>query len=186
MTVTHEEAFALMMDALDGVLKSTDAHRLDDHLIGCSDCSAEWQALQLVDGLLASAPAIPAPAGFSQRVQVRIEIPSWRRTLGMLYALSLGSLLALLLIAVPAAAVLLGIWTLYNEPASFSSLLVWLSQLARVSGSLLDAVWTTVRLFVADLVASPVTFAWTLMAALVVAVWARVLRRPELVQVSNG
>ncbi len=186
MTLTHEEAFALMMDSLDGILKPTDTHRLDEHLMGCSDCLAEWEALQLVDGLLAGAPVIPAPAGFSLRVQAKIEAPSWRRTLGMLYALSLGSLLALLLIAVPAAAVLLGIWTLYNEPASFSSLLVWLRQLARVSGSLLDAVWTTVRLFVADLAASPVSFAWTLTAALVVALWARVLRRPELVQASNG
>jgi predicted anti-sigma-YlaC factor YlaD len=186
MSMTHEDAFALMMDALDGVLKPADSERLDEHLAVCSDCDAEWKALQLVDGLLASAPPIPAPIGFSQRVQARIEVPSWRRTLAMLYALSLGSLLALLLIAVPAAAVMLGIWTLYNEPASFSSLLVWLGQLARVSGSLLDAAWTTVRLFVADLAASPVTFAWTLMAALVVAVWARVLRRPEPVHVGNG
>ena len=186
MTLTHDEAFALMMDALDGVLRPTDGKRLDDHLMACSDCFSEWKALQLVDGLFASAPAIAAPAGFSQRVQARIEVPSWRRTVGMLYALSLGSVLALLLIAVPAAAVLLGLWTLYNDPATFSSLLVWLGQLAGVSGSLLGAAWTTVRLFAADLAASPVTLAWTMTAALVVAVWARVLRRPEMVRVSNG
>ena len=186
MTMTHEEAFALMMDALDGVLKPADSELLDDHLMGCSDCYAEWKALQLVEGLLASAPTVPAPVGFSQRVEARIDVPSWRRTLAMLYALSLGSLMALLLIAVPAAAVLLGIWTIYNEPATFSSLLVWLGQLAGVSGSLLDAAWTTVRLFVVDLAASPLTFAWTLMAALVVGVWARVLRLPELVHGNHG
>ena len=30
--MTHEEAYLLMMDALDGVLKPADAERLDEHL----------------------------------------------------------------------------------------------------------------------------------------------------------
>lgn len=183
--MTHDEAFGLMMDALDGALAPSDAEQLDEHLLLCTGCYAEWKALQLVDGLLASAPAIRAPAGFSQRVQARIEAPSWQRTVGALFALSLGSLVALLLIAVPAAVVLFGIWTIYNEPASFTSLLVWLNQLVGVSGSLLGALWTTVRLFFAEL-ANPVTLLWTLLAALVVTLWAHVLHRPALAHVSNG
>ena len=61
------------MDALDGVLAPSDAEQLDEHLLLCTDCYVEWKALQLVDGLLASEPAIRAPAGFSQRVQARVD-----------------------------------------------------------------------------------------------------------------
>jgi anti-sigma factor RsiW len=184
--MTHEEAYLLMMNALDGVVKPADAERLDEHLTLCADCLNEWRALQLVDGLLASAPMVAAPAGLSQRVQARIDAPSWQRTLGALFALSLGSLGALLLIAVPAGIVLLGMWTVYNEPASFAGVLVWLNQLVRVSGSLLGSLWTTIRLFITELAASPVTFAWMLLAALVAGIWAHMLRRPAFVHVSNG
>lgn len=182
----HEEALALMMDKLDGVLSPAGARHLEEHVASCPECLAEWKALQSVDELLATSPAIPAPAGFALRVQAVIETPSWRRTLATLYALGAGSLAALLLIAVPAAAVLLGIWSIYNEPAAFSSMLVWLGQLARVSGSLLEAIWTTVRLLVEGLATSPVTLAWASLAAIVVGVWARALRRPELIHVNGG
>lgn len=186
MTMTHGQALEMMMAELDGLLSPTEAVYLEQHVEFCPECREEWNALQLVDGLLASAPAIAAPAGFAQRVQARIEVPSWTRTLGALYALGLGSILALLVIAVPAAAVLLGIWYVYNEPAGFASVMVWLSQLVRVSGALLEAVWTTVRLFVADLATKPVTLGWALMAAVVTAAWARALRKPDFVHVNGG
>ena len=130
--MTHEEAFALMMDALDGVLSPAGKEALDQHLALCQDCSAEWRSLQWVDEVLASAQAVPAPAGFGLRVQASLEAPSWRRTLGALFALSLGSVLALLLISVPSAVALWGVWTVYNDPASFAGLLVWLNQLLAV------------------------------------------------------
>jgi hypothetical protein len=113
-------------------------------------------------------------------------MPSWQRTFGALFALSLGSLVALLLIGVPAAMVLLGIWTVYNEPASFTQLLVWLHQVLGVSGSIVGALWVTVRLFLVEFAASPVTLIWTSMAALVIVLWAHMLRRSATVQVRNG
>lgn len=179
--MTHEEAFALMMDALDGVLSPAGKKALDGHLALCQDCYAEWHSLQLVDKMLASAQAIPAPVGFGQRVQAKLEVPSWRRTLGALFALSLGSVFALLLISAPSAVALWGIWMVYNDPASFASLLIWLNQLLGVSGTLLGAGWTTVSLLIGELVSSPVTLIWTLAAALTVALWAHIARRPALV-----
>ena len=184
--MTHDEAYVLMMDALDGMLMPADSARLDEHLVLCTECLSEWQALKMVDGLFASAPLISAPAGFSQRVQARVGVPSWSRALSALFALSAGSLIALLVIAVPAGAVLLGIWTIYNEPASFSKILVWLNQMLGVSGSLLSALWTALRLFFVEFAANPVTLTWTFVAALVLALWTHLLRRPTLAPVNNG
>lgn len=184
--MTHDEAYVLMMDALDGTLLPADSERLDEHLLLCTDCYSEWQALKLVDGLFASAPLITAPDGFGQRVQARMDVPSWSRAMSTLFALSVGSVIALLVIAVPAAAVLLGIWTIFNEPTSFTKFMVWLNQLVGVSGSLLSALWTAVRLFCAELASNPLALIWTLGAAVVVALWAHLLRPQEVVSVSNG
>jgi predicted anti-sigma-YlaC factor YlaD len=184
--MTHDEAYVLMMDALDGTLIPADSERLDEHLLLCRECYSEWQALQMVDGLLANAPLLAAPEGFSQRLQARMAHPSWSRAFSTLFALSVGSVVALILIAVPAAAVLLGIWTVFNEPASFSRIMVWLNQLVGVSGSLFSALWTALRLFFAEFASNPLTLLWTLGTALVLALWARLLRPPELAKVRNG
>ncbi len=184
--MTHDEAYGLMMDALDGTLLPADSERLDEHLLLCTACYSEWQALKLVDGLFASAPLLAAPDGFSQRVQARMDVPSWSRAVSTLFALSVGSVIALLVIAVPAAAVLLGIWTVFNEPASFTKLMVWLNQLLGVSGSLLSALWTAARLLCSEMASNPLTLLWTLGAAGAVALWAHLLRPQELVKVSNG
>lgn len=184
--MTHKEVFALMMDELDGVLTAAGRERLEQHLALCADCYAEWEALRLVDNLFASAPTIPAPTGFSQRVQARLEAPSVKRTLGALFALSLGSVAALLVVAVPAAVALLSIWTVYNQPGRFTELLIWLNQLVGVSSSLMGALWTTLRLFFVEVAGDPAILAWTLAAGAAVGLWAHFVRRPAPVRVSNG
>jgi len=184
--MTHEETFLLMMDALDGLLTPPDKDRLDAHLALCTRCYAEWQALQLVDNLLFSAPPVVAPAGFSQRVLAGLEAPSWKRMLGALFALGLGSVAALMVVAAPAALALLGVWTAYNQPAYFSELLIWLNRLAGVSGSLLDMLGTTLRLFFVQVAGNPVVLGWALAAGLAVGLWAHLMRPPSLTHVRNG
>ncbi len=182
----HEEAFSLMMDALDGVLAPVGALELEQHLALCPQCYAEWDGLQQVDRLLLAAAMAPAPAGLSQRVLAKLDLPSSRRVFGMLFALSASSLLALLLVAVPAGVALLGLWTVYNEPARFTELLIWLNQLLGVSGSLLGAAWITLRLFFAEIAGNPVALVWTLAAGVAVGVWAHLLRQPAPVRARNG
>ncbi len=184
--MTHKEAFSLMMDALDGILTSSGQEWLEHHLSVCTECRIEWDALQEVDRLFASAPPVPAPAGFARRVQTRIESPSWERSLGALFALSLGSLAALLLVAAPASVTLLGLWTAFSQPAQFTDLLVWLGQLGRVSGSLLDVLWTALRLFSFEAAGSPIVLGWAIVAGAAVVLWSHVIRRPALVRVKNG
>jgi hypothetical protein len=184
--MTHQEAFSLMMEALDGILTPSGEEWLEQHLALCAECQIEWDALRFVDRLFASAAPIPAPAGFVRRVQARIEHPSWERSLGVLFALSLGSLAALLLVAAPASVTLLGLWTAFSQPAQFADLLLWLGQLGRVSGSLLDALWTALRLFSFEAAGSPIVLGWALAAGAAVVLWAHVIRRPALVQVKNS
>ena len=167
-------------------LRPAGGEQLDEHLLLCADCFSEWQSLQMVDGLFSKSPLVLAPAGFSERVETRVGVPSWSRALSALFALSAGSLIALLAIAGPAAAVLLGIWTIYNDPVGFSKILVWLNQLAGVSGSLLGSLWTALRLFFVEFAASPVTLIWSAGAALVLALWTHLLRRPSPAPVRNG
>ena len=177
--MTHEEAFLLMMDTLDKVASRCEEDQLYEHLLQCTDCAAEWEALQLVDGLLLSAPMAPAPVGFGTRVMERLERPSWARTLGTLFALSVASVLALLVVAVPALLVLLVFSTAYTDPAQFTGLVMWMKDLASVAGTLLEGLLTTLRLFFGQVAGTPVALGWAFAAALAVALWAYLIHRLE-------
>lgn len=175
--MTHDEAFGLMMDALDGVLSPAGQEALDEHLSVCSDCYAEWQSLRLVDELLLGAPMVEAPAGFSLRVQSRLETAPLGRTLGALFALGAGSLIALGIVAVPAMLLTAGMWTAYEDPSGFAAIFVWLNGLLGVSGTVLSGLWTTARLFVTQVSSNPIALLWAAAAALAITLWARLYRQ---------
>jgi hypothetical protein len=90
-----------MMDALDGRLAPSDRQRLTAHMEACSQCRADWEALNALEGMLTSpAMAFPAP-GFVDRVEARLaHLEAQRRTLvgGLIL---LGAAAALCLVAVP-------------------------------------------------------------------------------------
>jgi hypothetical protein len=186
--MTHEEAFLLMMDTLDRVASPVDQDQLQRHLLECADCAAEWEALQTVEGLLLSAPVVPAPNGFSLRVMERLEGHSWARTLGALFALGVGSVVALLIVGVPALLALLTFSTAYTDPAEFTSWIMWLKDLASVGGTLLEGAATTMRLFFAEIASTPAALGWALAAAFAVGLWAYLVRRlePSHVQARNN
>lgn len=88
-----------MMEALDGTLAARDHQRLMTHLDLCSDCRADWRALNAIDQMLASQPLVLPEPGFVRRVEVRVErFETQRRTLmgGMIL---LGSAAALCVLA---------------------------------------------------------------------------------------
>lgn len=184
--MTHEEVFSLMMDALDDALAPAGADRLEEHLAVCADCRAEWSVLQLVDDVLAGAPTIPAPAGFAERVSARLVAASWPRTLGALFTLSLGSLAALLIVAVPAAVLLIATWAALSQPAGFAQLAIGLQQLARMGAAVLGASRTTLRILLVETTGSPLFLSWAVALGLVLAAWAHVLGGPPPVRVRGG
>ena len=177
--MTHEEAFLLMMDTLDQVAGRADQDRLHQHLFRCAECAAEWEALQAIEGLLMRAPVISAPDTLSTRVMQQLEGTSWTRTLGALFALGLGSVLALLVVAIPALIVFLVCATAYTDPAQFAGWVAWFKGVASVGGTLLTGVGTALRLFVIEVAGSPVALAWLLAAVLAVGGWAHLVRHLE-------
>jgi hypothetical protein len=184
--MTHEEAFLLMMGTLDQVAGRADQDRLHQHLSRCAECAAEWEALQAVEGLFLHAPVVAAPETLSTRVMQQLEGPSWTRTLGALFALGLGSVLALLVVAIPALIVLLVCATAYTEPAQFAGWVAWFKGLAAVGGTLATGLGTALRLFVSEAAGSPVALAWLLAAVLAVGLWAHLMRHLEPSRVMMG
>lgn len=95
----HENAYMLMMDALDGELVDDRKENLEAHLRACPACNQEWQALQAVDMLFRQTPAVAPPADFAERTMARLSNSRMRIwTLGALYGvLLLGGALPMLL-----------------------------------------------------------------------------------------
>lgn len=184
--MNHEKAYELMMDALDGVITFEAKAQLDAHLLTCSDCYADWKAMQFVEDLFADCPVVEAPAGFTQRFQLRLAHSPQRKKLGTLFILSIGSLILLGTVAIPALLALLGIAAVYSDPANFAEWLVWLNQILGVSGSLFEVLWTTIRLFFSEIGSNPIVISWTLAAAMAVGLWAHLTRQPAPVPVENG
>jgi hypothetical protein len=91
-----------MMDALDGALNAADRRRLMAHLDSCARCSADWDALNVVESAFASPKMLQPAPGFPARVEARIaQYESQRRTLvgGLIL---LGGAVVLCLLTLPA------------------------------------------------------------------------------------
>lgn len=100
-----EQVELWMMDALDDVLAPAERQRMLSHLETCPRCSAQWQALNVLENILVKPPlAQPAP-GFAGRVDARLDrFEAQRRTL-------IGGLI---LIAAAASLCLLAVPSLLN------------------------------------------------------------------------
>ena len=96
-----EQAGEMMSSRLDGRLDSAESALLEDHLVACSACQAEWHSLQALDRVLASAPTVRAPARLRVQVMARLSRREQaRRVIIGGIALALGTVaLALLAVA---------------------------------------------------------------------------------------
>ena len=162
----HENAYGLMMDALDGDLTGEGRNALQVHLQACPSCAREWHALTAIDTLFRQTPAVAPTAGFVQRTMTRL--PSRRLRLGvvglMYVLLLLGGLLPLWG----------GIWLASN----YGPLLTeasWLSSVAETAVALLQIGGTVVSALLTGagefMLQYPATMGWLLMLAGSVALW---------------
>jgi hypothetical protein len=86
----HEEIYLLMMDALDGELAQEGWETLEAHLHTCPPCAQEWYALQAVETLLRTTPALVPPINLVERTLGRLPRPAYRTWLvGATYSLLL-------------------------------------------------------------------------------------------------
>jgi len=92
----------MMSARLDGRLDSAKITLLEDHLVVCSVCQAEWRRLQALDRLLASAPMVRAPARLRVQVMARLgRREQARRAIIGGTALALGTVALALLVLAP-------------------------------------------------------------------------------------
>jgi anti-sigma factor RsiW len=137
MEEIDETVYALMMEALDGELTDSGLTELEAHLRVRPDLSREWQAMQAIDRLFRSTPALSPAADFTQRTLARL--PNRRVRLWFVAAVYL---LLLLVGLIPV--VLLGWLAVQFAPALFEPAIVRTlvqagSQLVSVIGAVLLA-----------------------------------------------
>lgn len=177
----HENAYMLMMDALDGDLVDNRREDLEVHLRACPTCNREWQALLAVEMLFRQTPAVAPPPDFARHTLARLSnarIRVW--TLSGLYALLLlGGTLPMLL----------GLW-LYNavgptlsEPTLWMTLWQSLSGMLQVAFTVIGAGLRGAGEFV---VQQPAIVGWLLVLVGLVSLWGGVLQQlilqPQQVQ----
>lgn len=98
------QARDLMAARLDDDLVHEKLVELEEHLVTCSACQAEWQSLCAVDQLLRSAPSRLAPIHLHAQIMARIDRreEARRAVVGGL-ALALGATAVALLTLIPTA-----------------------------------------------------------------------------------
>lgn len=168
----HENAYTLMMDALDGELTENRKESLEAHLRACPTCNREWQALLAIDLLFRQTPAVVPPPDFARRTLARLPNARMRVwTLAALYALLLlGGTLPMLL----------GLW-IYNQLGStLSEPTLWLTLWQSLSGMFQVAVTVIgagLRGAGEFVVQHPAVLGWSLVLVGLVSLWGGVLQQ---------
>lgn len=135
----HDDAYHLMMAALDNELSSAGRRQLESHLRACTGCSREWHALMAVDTLLRQAPLLSPAADFTQRTLARLPQHRFRVWfIGAVYGLLLLSGLAPLAAVAWLVRLLMPVLT---EPALMRSLAQALAHGVRVTAVILTTLW---------------------------------------------
>jgi anti-sigma factor RsiW len=165
----HEDAYYLMMEALDGQLSGAGRRRLEGHLHTCSRCSREWQALMAVDTLLRQAPLLGPAADFTQRTLARLPQRRYRVWLiGAIYGVLLLSGFAPLAAVVWLARLLIPV---LNEPALVRSLAQAMADVARVTTVILGTLWQGLDKLGGVLLQQPAFLGSLLLMAGIVFLW---------------
>lgn len=155
----HQEYEKLLFERED--LPETERTRLQAHLIECARCAQlndQWAA---VEGILRSAPSVPAPQGFAARFQVRLERARQRKQARLLLLTTMLTIIGLLVVAG-----LLG-WALISSgPTIFSWVLKALNQFYWV-GSVFDVFVDTLILFLESLLEQLPLVIWMAVSAAV-------------------
>lgn len=170
--MNHDDAFALMMDMLDGEASEIQVRELEAHLRACPDCSSEWRALIAIDTLFRQTPALSPAADFVEKTLARLPNRRMRIwAMGTIYgAILLGGLIPLALLA------LLGyrLMPVLSQPALVGSILESLQTTQRTAGIVLAALVSGAG---EVLVQQPVYVGYLLVIAGIIFLWGGVYRR---------
>jgi len=135
---------AMMSERLDDQLDGAEIAAMNEHLMTCACCQAEWDSMQALDALFAEAQEVPAPCHFQAAVMERIRRRERaRRTITTGLMLALGAAAIGLLMLSP-----LLLWTLNTQsllpvliaggPETVSLILSYMVSLGRIAVVLLE------------------------------------------------
>jgi anti-sigma factor RsiW len=168
----HENAYTLMMDALDGELADDGKHELEVHLRACPACSREWHLLTAIDTLFKQTPALSPAADFAQRTLARLPNRSQRIwTMSAVYGV---------LLLAGALPMLIGYWAIkefsqfLSEPTLARSILQSMAKMLELIGVVLGAALNGAGEFIQQ---QPATIGWLLVMVGMVALWGGVYQR---------
>jgi anti-sigma factor RsiW len=168
----HENAYTLMMDALDGKLAEDHRNDLEAHLRACPPCMREWQAVLAIDALFRQTPALSPAAGFTQRTLARLPSRKYR-----IWTISAVYMMLLLAGTLP---LLIGFWAVnrlgpvLSEPALVRGVLQSMEKVLQVSGTVLSALLSGAGELVQQ---QPAIIGWLLVMVGVVFLWGGVYRQ---------
>lgn len=168
----HEDIYLLMMDALDNELTGEQHHDLETHLLMCSTCMQEWQALLAIDTLFRQTPALAPMAGFAERTLVRLPNRRYRLwAMGVLYLmLLLGGTLPMFI----------GVWLvsqlggIFSQPDVVQRLWQPVSNLLQIFGTVLRAILSSLGGVIAQ---QPMVLGWLFLMVGVVWLWSGVYQQ---------
>jgi anti-sigma factor RsiW len=165
----HEEAYILMMEALDGELSDNGRHALEAHLYGCPHCSREWHAIQAIDTLFRQTPALTPAADFAHRTLARLPNRRYRLWLisgvyGLLLVSGFLPIIALVWLAIAFGPAI-------GQPAIIRSLFESAGHIVPLILAILNAFWHTIGSLGTLLGQQPAIIGWLLIMAGLVALW---------------
>jgi anti-sigma factor RsiW len=168
----HEDAYGLMMAAVDGELDNAGRRSLEAHLASCQPCAREWQALVAIEALFRHAPALSPAAGFTTRTLARLPESRYRIWLisgvyGLLLLSGIIPLAALVWIGLLLAPAI-------RQPALLRTLVQSAEQVLPAIGAVLSALWRGIAGAGAIVGENPAIVGWLLVMAGLVWVWATV------------
>jgi anti-sigma factor RsiW len=165
----HEEAYILMMEALDGELSDSGRHALEAHLHSCPLCSREWYAIQAIDSLLRQTPALAPAADFTHRTLARL--PNRRYRLWMISGLYGLLLVAGFLPVIALVWLVIAFGPAVRQPAIVRSLFESAGQIVPLVLAIVNALWQTIGGLGTLLGRQPAIIGWLLIMAGLVALW---------------
>ena len=120
-----DEAYALMMDALDGELSTGQERELRRYLQTYPALEAEWRSMQVVDSWLTDAPVVEPTADFTEQTMLRLPNLYLRR-----WAVAISFALVLILGMVPILGMAVAMTAFSNN--DLASSLQYLSQFTAI------------------------------------------------------
>jgi anti-sigma factor RsiW len=171
----HDDAYSLMMEALDGELHEAGRQALEEHLAGCQACAREWHGLLAIEALFRQATALSPAAGFTNRTLARLPASARR----IWYISAIYSLLLLSGLLPVAGLIWLGylLAPALRQPALLRTLLQSLEQILPAVEAVLAGLWRGLASTGAIVGENPAIVGWLLVMAGVVWIWASVYDR---------